>query len=62
VVSDRHPCPESILDQFLADPQATLDASCIATLGPPDFTIAGAIATRWFCTADAWEGVAAPPP
>ena len=38
VFSER-PCPVAIFQAFLADPSARVDTSCVAAMGPPDWTV-----------------------
>jgi pimeloyl-ACP methyl ester carboxylesterase len=34
-----HGCPTSIFLAFIADPTAPVDTSCVATMGPPEWTV-----------------------
>ena len=34
-----HDCPRSVFSAFIADPTAPVDTACVATMGPPEWTV-----------------------
>lgn len=53
--SDGDRCGEELLTQFVADPEATLDISCVDDIALRDFRLNGAYARFLFDTDDLWD-------
>ncbi len=49
-------CASRLFTQFLHDPTAELDASCVDGVAPLDFSVPAQLSTLFFGTADVWEG------
>ncbi len=48
-------CAQSLWDQFMEDPEAELDLSCVSEVLPPDFKGENAYAEYYFGRKDYWE-------
>jgi hypothetical protein len=49
-------CAQTLLTQFVNDPTADLDLSCLGAIRGYGFSVDPAVSTNVFSTADAWEG------